>query len=149
MTVTTDNIRDLLNRPRGLNQATINEYISMRTIEVNKKARGVEYLASDSENAVTDAQKENAIKALVCMDCLLVLVNTVATFYPLDEQKAIDQRFQSQLKQFTKRGEDMLSLIADKGGTAFVVDSTNTRQPTTSNESDVIRNSLRETSPYE
>ena len=117
MTVTSDNIRDLLNRPRGLNEATISEYISMRTTEVNKKARGTEYLASDSANAVTDAEKETAIKALVCMDCLLVLVNTVATFYPLDEQKAIDQRFQSQLKEFVKRSNDMLTMIADKGGT--------------------------------
>lgn len=149
MTVTSDNIRDLLNRPRGLNEATISEYISMRTTEVNKKARGTEYLASDSANAVTDAEKETAIKALVCMDCLLVLVNTVATFYPLDEQKAIDQRFQSQLKEFVKRSNDMLTMIADKGGTAFAVDSTDSRQPTNSNESDVIRNSLRETSPYE
>lgn len=149
MTVTSDNIRDLLNRPRGLNEATISEYISMRTAEVNKKARGTEYLASDSANAVTDAEKETAIKALVCMDCLLVLVNTVATFYPLDEQKAIDQRFQSQLKEFVKRSNDMLTMIADKGGTAFAVDSTDSRQPTNSNESDVIRNSLRETSPYE
>ena len=149
MTVSSDNIRDLLNRPRGLNEATINEYISMRTAEVNKKARGTEYLASDSANAVTDAEKETAIKALVCMDCLLVLVNTVATFYPLDEQKAIDQRFQSQLKEFVNRAQDMLTMISDKGGTAFVIDSTNSRQPTNSNESDVIRNSLRETSPYE
>ncbi len=149
MTVSTDNIRDLLNRPRGLNNATITEYISMRTEEVNKKARSTEYLASDSTNAVTEAQKETAIKALVCMDCLLVLVNTVATFYPLDEQKAIDQRFQEQLKSFTKRSDELLSMVAGKGGTAFVVDSTNSRQPTNSNESDVIRNSLRETSPYE
>ena len=149
MTVTTAQIRDLLNRPRGLNEATITEYISIRTEEVNKKARSTEYLASDSANAVTDAQKESAIKTLVCMDCLLVLVNTVATFYPLDEQKAIDQRFQEQLKAFTKRGDEMLSMIAGKGGTAFAVDSTNTRQPSATNETDVIRNSLRETSPYE
>lgn len=149
MTVTTAQIRDLLNRPRGLNEATITEYISIRTEEVNKKARSTEYLASDSANAVTTAQKESAIKTLVCMDCLLVLVNTVATFYPLDEQKAIDQRFQEQLKAFTKRADEMLSMIAGKGGTAFAVDSTNTRQPSATNETDVIRNSLRETSPYE
>lgn len=149
MTVTTDNIRDLLNRPRGLNNATINEYIGMRTEEVNKVSRGSLYLAADSANAVTTAQKESAIKALVCMDCLVVLVNTVATFYPQDDQKAIDQRFAEQLKTFKKRGEDLLSMVSGKGGTAFVVDSTDSRQPTTTNESDVIRNSLRETSPYE
>ena len=149
MAVTTDNIRDLLNRPRGLNNATIDEYITIRTEEVNKKARSTEYLASDSANAVTTAQKESAIKALVCMDCLLVLVNTVATFYPLDEQKAVDQRFMEQLKVFKSRSEDLLNMVAGKGGTAFAVDSTNTRQPSATNETDVIRNSLRETSPYE
>ena len=149
MTVTTDNIRDLLNRPRGLNNATINEYITMRTEEVDKKARSTEYLASGSANAVTTAQKEAAIKALVCTDCLMVLVNTVATFYPQDDQKAIDQRFQEQLKNFIKRGEDLLSMVAGKGGTAFVVDSVNSRLPSSSSETDVIRNSLRETSPYE
>ena len=67
MTVTTENIRDLLNRPRGLNNATISEYITMRTEEVNKLSRGSLYLAADSVNAVTTAQKESAIKALVCM----------------------------------------------------------------------------------
>ncbi len=40
-------------------------------------------------------------------------------------------------------------MVSGRGGTAFVVDSTNTRQPTPTNETDVIRNSLRETSPYE
>lgn len=149
MAITTDNIRDLLNRPRGLNNATIEEYITIRTEEVNKKARSTEYLATDSANAVSTAQKESAIKALVCSDCLLVLVNTVPSFYPSEEQKAIDQRFQFQLKEFRQRADELLALISGKGGTAFVIDSTNTRQPTASNETDVIRNSLRETSPYE
>tara|TARA_R110000787_G_scaffold38567_3_gene97037 strand:- start:74 stop:523 length:450 start_codon:yes stop_codon:yes gene_type:complete len=149
MTVTNDNIRDLLNRPRGLNGATIDEYISMRTEEVNKVARSTEYLADDSANAVTAAQKETAIKALVCMDCLLVLVNTVASFYPQDDQKAVDQRFQVQLKTFKQRSDDLLKMVSGKGGTAFVVDSSNSRLPSSTTESDVIRNSLRETSPYE
>ena len=149
MAITTDNIRDLLNRPRGLNDATIDEYISIRTAEVEKKARSTEYLATDSANAITEAQREAAIKALVCSDCLLVLVNTVPSFYPADEQKAVDQRFQFQLKEFRQRADELLKMVSGKGGTAFVVDSTNTRQPTASNETDVIRNSLRETSPYE
>lgn len=149
MAVTTDNIRDLLNRPRGLNNATIDEYITMRTEEVNKKARSTEYLATDSANAVTTAQKESAIKALVCADCLLVLVNTVPSFYPAEEQKAVDQRFQFQLKEFRQRASDLLNMIAGKGGTAFVTKATDSRQPTNQNETDVIRNSLRETSPYE
>ena len=149
MAVTNDNIRDLLNRPRGLNAATIDEYISMRTEEVNKVARSTEYLATGSANAVTTAQKEAAIKALVCMDCLLVLVNTVASFYPQDDQKAVDQRFQVQIKTFKQRSDDLLKMVSGKGGTAFVVDSSNSRLPSSTTESDVIRNSLRETSPYE
>ena len=36
MAVTNDNIRDLLNRPRGLNDATITEYISIRTEQVKQ-----------------------------------------------------------------------------------------------------------------
>lgn len=149
MAITTDNIRDLLNRPRGLNNATIDEYITIRTAEVNKKARSTEYLATDSVNAVGETEKEAAIKALVCSDCLLVLVNTVPSFYPSEEQKAVDQRFQFQLKEFRQRADELLALISGKGGTAFVVNSTDTRQPTATNETDVIRNSLRETSPYE
>lgn len=149
MTVTTDNIRDLLNRPRGLNNATISEYISMRTEEINKKARGEDYLASGSVNAVTTAQKETAIKALVCLDCLSVLINTIPTYHPVGDQKAVDQRFREQIKAFEKRSKDLVDMVVGKGGTAFVVDSTNTRLPTATNETDVIRNSLRETSPYE
>lgn len=149
MAVTTDNIRDLLNRPRGLNNATINEYITMRTAEVNKNARGTEYLASDSANAITTDLKETAIKSLVCLDCLGVLVNTIPSYYPADEQKAVDQRFQYQLKEFRERSEKLMAMVSGVGGTAFAVDSTNTRQPTATNETDVIRNSLRETSPYE
>ena len=149
MTVTTDNIRDMLNRPRGLNTGTISEYITLRTLEVNKKARGTEYLAEDSVNAVTTDLKEVAIKALVCMDCLIVLINTVPSYYPADEQKAVDQRFQHQLKEFKHRSDELLLMVSGRGGTAFAVNSTKTRQPTPTNETDVIRNSLRETSPYE
>ena len=69
MAVTNDNIRDLLNRPRGLNEGTISEYITIRTEEVNKKTRGTHLLAADSANAVTTAQKESAIKCLVATDC--------------------------------------------------------------------------------
>ena len=68
MAVTSDNIRDLLNRPRGLNNATITEYITIRTAEVNKKARAATYVGV-STNAPTDALKESAIKFMVCVDC--------------------------------------------------------------------------------
>ncbi len=40
MAVTTSQIRDLLNRPRGLNEGTITEYITIRTAEVNKRLVG-------------------------------------------------------------------------------------------------------------
>lgn len=129
MAVTTDSIRELLNRPRGLNEATITEYITLRTAEVNKIARGTEYLASDSDNAVTTDLKETAIKSLVCMDCLLVLVNTIPSIYPTDEeQKAVDQRYQHQLKSFTKRADEIKMMISGKGGTAFATKATKTRQ---------------------
>ena len=64
MAVTNAQIRDLLNRPRGLNEGTITEYITVRTNEVNKRARGTQYLATDSANKVSDALKDDAIKML-------------------------------------------------------------------------------------
>ena len=64
MTVTVTQIRDLLNRPRGLNEGTITEYITIRTAEVNKKARGANFGVT-ADNAPTDALKESAIKFLV------------------------------------------------------------------------------------
>ena len=36
MAVTSEQIRDLLNRPKGLNEATITEYIIIRTTQVTK-----------------------------------------------------------------------------------------------------------------
>ena len=128
MTVTKDNIRDLLNRPRGLNDATIDEYITLRTAEVNKIARGTEYLASDSANAVTTELKETAIKSLVCVDCLVVLVNTIPTYYPQGEQQAVDQRYQFQLKSFEERSKSLLDMISGKGGTAYFSTATDSRQ---------------------
>lgn len=128
MTVTKDNIRDLLNRPRGLNDATIDEYITLRTAEVNKVARGTEYLASDSANAVTTELKETAIKSLVCVDCLIVLVNTIPTYYPQGEQQAVDQRYQFQLKSFEERAKNLMGMISGKGGTAYFSTATDSRQ---------------------
>ena len=46
-----------------------------------------------------------------------------SNFLSLDEQKAIDQRFET-IKGIHKTNE--MPLIAGKGGTAFAVDSTNT-----------------------
>lgn len=127
MTVTTDNIRDLLNRPRGLNDGTISEYISMRTEQVNKSARNNAFLAEDSTNVVTDAQKEAAIKALVCADCLQVMIDTIPSYVNEDERKQQDIRLTAQLRGFLKRGDEMLALISEVGGTAVKFSQTKTR----------------------
>lgn len=127
MTVTTDNIRDLLNRPRGLNDATITEYISMRTEQVNKSARNNKFLAEDSTNVVTTAQKESAIKALVCADCLQVMIDTIPSYVNENERKEQDIRLTAQLRGFMKRGEEMLALISEVGGTAVKFSQTKTR----------------------
>tara|TARA_R110002012_G_scaffold317444_1_gene533796 strand:+ start:498 stop:884 length:387 start_codon:yes stop_codon:yes gene_type:complete len=127
MAVTTAQIRDLLNRPKGLNEGTITEYITMRTYEVNKVARGSLY-GVGAANQITDNLKENAVKFLVCVDCLQVLVDTAPTFVPQNEFRQQDIRFRDQLAAFTKRAEDAMSLISEAGGTAFYIDSTNTRQ---------------------
>lgn len=127
MTVTTDNIRDLLNRPRGLNEATITEYITIRTEQVNKSARNNAFLAEDSANVVTTAQKEAAIKALVCADCLQVLIDTIPSYVNESERKEQDIRLTAQLRGFLKRGDEMLALISEVGGTAVKFSQTKTR----------------------
>ena len=106
MTVTTDNIRDLLNRPRGLNNATINEYITIRTAQVNKSTRNTRFLGDSSANAVTDSEKESAIKALVCSDCLQVLIDTIPSYVDDEgERRENDIRLTAQMRAFQKRGE--------------------------------------------
>lgn len=127
MTVTIDNIRDLLNRPRGLNDATITEYISIRTEQVNKSARNNAFLAEDSVNIVTTAQKESAIKALVCADCLQVMIDTLPSYVNDRDKKEQDIRLTAQLRGFIKRGEEMLALISEVGGTAVKFSQTKTR----------------------
>ena len=125
MAVTTAQIRDLLNRPRGLTEGTITEYITIRTAEVNKKVRGTKYI--QSANAVTDALKESAIKFLVCTDCLRVLVATVHAIVPEKEKGAQDIRFASQLRSFERQATDAMRAIEEKGGTAFEAKATATR----------------------
>jgi len=127
MTVTSDNIRDLLNRPQGLNEATITEYISMRTEQVNKSARNNAFLAEDSTNVVTTAQKESAIKALVCADCLQVMIDTIPSYVNENERKQQDIRLTAQMRGFIKRGEEMLALVSEVGGTAVKFSQTKTR----------------------
>ena len=125
MAVTTAQIRDLLNRPRGLNDATISEYITIRTAEVNKVARNDSY--NVGTNAVTDTLKESAIKALVCCDCLRVLVDTAPMYVPENEFRQQDIRFRSQLETMQKQADNLLSMIKEAGGSAFNSTQTGSR----------------------
>ena len=125
MAVTNAQIRDMLNRPRGLNEGTITEYVTIRTAEVNKVTRGSSYNVGD--NAVTDTLKESAIKALVCCDCLRVLVDTAPMYVPENEFRQQDIRFRSQLDTMQKQADNLLSMIAEKGGSAFHSTQTDSR----------------------
>jgi hypothetical protein len=127
MAVTSDNIRDLLNRPRGLNDATITELITVRTNEVNKMARTNLYGVGD--NAVTTDLKEGAIKMLVCLDCLNILIDTVPSYYSESERSVYDRRFQQQVEAFQRRADDAVALIREGEGSAFRVKKTTSRLP--------------------
>lgn len=127
MAVTTDNIRDLLNRPRGLLEGTINEYISIRTLEVTKTARSETLFGITATNAVTTDLKEAAIKSLVVVDCLLVLIDTIPSYYTEEDGRYAEQRFRVQLKEMTKRADDLYAQVREVGGTAFSVKSTTSR----------------------
>ena len=127
MAVTTSQIRDLLNRPRGLNEGTITEYITMRTAEVNKKARKAEYFGVTADNAPTDALKESAIKFLVCVDCLRVLIDTVAGIVPEKQRGENDIRYSTQMKSFEKNAQQALMDIQERAGSAFKIKATKTR----------------------
>lgn len=127
MAITTDNIRDLLNRPRGLLQGTITEYISIRTLEVEKSARGTLYLPDGSVNAVTTALVEAAIKCLVAVDCLLVLIDTIPSYYNEEDGRFAEQRFRHQLGKMSKRADDVYAQVREAGGTAFSTKSTTSR----------------------
>jgi hypothetical protein len=134
MAVTSDNIRDLLNRPRGLNNATITEYITIRTAEVNKKARAADYVGVTT-NAPTDALKESAIKFMVCVDCLRVLIDTIPAVVPEKDKGTSDIRFNKQLASFEKQAEAAMAAIEERGGTAFYVKGTTSKvSGTTSGE---------------
>ena len=140
MAVTSNQIRDLLNRPRGLNENTITEYITIRTAEVNKKARGTRYIGET--HAVTDTLKESAIKFLVCMDCLRVLIDTLHTIVPEKEQGQQDIRFAKQLSSFEKSSREALAAIEEKGGTAFKVKATATRVGGTNSQGSQLSGNL-------
>jgi len=126
MAVTTAQIRDLLNRPRGLTENTISEYITIRTAEVDKKSRQSGYVGV-TDNAPTTTLKESAIKMLVCVDCLRVLIDTIHAIVPEKEKGAMDIRFAKQLSSFEKSARDAMSAIEEKSATAFKVKATTTR----------------------
>jgi hypothetical protein len=126
MAVTSNQIRDLLNRPRGLNENTITEYITIRTAEVAKKARQSGYVGVTT-NAPSDALKESATKFLVCTDCLRVLIDTLHTVVPEKDKGVMDIRFAKQLSSFEKSSKEALAAIEEKSGTAFKVKATTTR----------------------
>ena len=127
MAITTSQIRDLLNRPRGLNEGTINEYITIRTAEVTKKARAAGYVGGTADNVPDTTLKESAIKMMVCADCLRVLIDTIPAWVPEKEQGTQDIRFSQQLRSFEKQALEAIRAIEEKGGTAFKVDSTDAR----------------------
>ena len=124
MAITNDNIRDLLNRPRGLNEATITELITIRTAQVNKQARGTKYGVA---SAVDTTLKESAIKFLVALDCLNILVDTAPSYYSEDMQSAYDRRFQQQIITYQQRADEALALIAEASGSAFATGKTTSR----------------------
>lgn len=116
-------IRDLLNRPRGLNAATIIEYLNIRIAEINKKSRESGYVGVTT-NAPTTALRESAIKFLVCCDCLRVLIDTIPAVVPEKEQGTSDIRFNKQLASFEKQAAQLVAQIEEKGGTAFYTKAT-------------------------
>ena len=120
MAITTDQIRDLLNRPRGLNEGTITELLTIRTNEVNKVARDSRYLPTDTTAAVTTDLKEGAIK-------MLVFIDTVPTYYSESERSVYDRRFQEQIKVYQKRADEALALISEAVGSAFATGKSKTR----------------------
>ena len=127
MAVTTAQIRDLLNRPPNLVEGAITEYITMRTEEANKIARTNSY-GIGTDHQVTTANKEEYIKAAVCADVLVVLINTLPAHTMPDARQGTDDRFRRQLEQFQMRAADLRTLIAEPNAAAFATASSDTRQ---------------------
>ena len=125
--ITVNTIRDLLNRPRGLNSGTIIEYVNMRNTQIAKRSRKANYVGVNSTNAPTTAEIETAIKLVVCVDCLRVLIDTIPAVVPEKEQGISDVRFNKQLASFEKQAEEALAVIMEKGGTAFYVKGTSSK----------------------
>jgi adenosyl cobinamide kinase/adenosyl cobinamide phosphate guanylyltransferase len=127
MAVTTTQIRDLLNRPRGLTEGTISEYLTVRVNEVTKVARGSEYIASTSTALVSDALKDDAVKMLVCVDCLMILIDTYHSYASENDRGEQDRRFRSQLSAFQERADIALKMISEAVGSGYSDYKTTTR----------------------
>ena len=128
MAVTTTQIRELLNRPRGLNEATITEYLTIRTAEVAKKARKVDYVGGTADNVPSDTLKDSAIKFMVCVDCLRVLLDSVPAIVDDEiQQRQMNQVYTKQLSSMEKAALEAIRAIEEKGGSAFKVKATSTR----------------------
>lgn len=127
MVVTSDNIRDLLNRPKGLNEATITEYLTIRTEEITKLSRSTSLYGVGQTSGVSDTQKESAIKFLVCVDCLRIMIDTIPSYVPEPEQRRTDIRLSAQLKSFEAQADRLFAQISEAAGSAFALDFTNTR----------------------
>tara|TARA_A100001201_G_scaffold2001_2_gene5027 strand:+ start:22 stop:411 length:390 start_codon:yes stop_codon:yes gene_type:complete len=128
MAVTTSQIRDLLNRPRGLNDATITEYVTIRTAQINKQVRASGLYGLSTDSAISDTLKESAIKFLVCVDCLRVMIDTIPSYVPENEQRQQDIRLTAQLRSFERQAQELLGQVSEAAGSAFFVDSTSTKQ---------------------
>ena len=128
MAVTTTQIRDLLNRPRGLNEATITEYLTIRNAEITKKARKVNFIGGTASNVPSDTLKDSAVKFMVCVDCLRVLLDSVPAFVDDEiQQRQMNQVYSKQLTSMEKSSLEAIRAIEEKGGTAFKVKATGTK----------------------
>lgn len=128
MAVTTTQIRDLLNRPRGLNEATITEYLTIRNAEIAKKARKVDYVGGTADNVPSDTLKDSAIKFMVCVDCLRVLLDSVPAIVDDEiQQRQMNQVYTKQLSSMEAAALEAIRAIEEKGGSAFKVKATSTR----------------------
>jgi len=125
---TKSQIRDLLNRPRGLNDGTIDEYITIRSAQITRLRRSATLYGISAAGAVTDTECESAIKFLVCVDCLRVMIDTIPMYVPEAEQRRTDIRLSAQMKSFEKQADTLLKAISEAESSAFHIDSSNTRQ---------------------
>lgn len=125
---TKSQIRDLLNRPRGLNDGTIDEYITIRSAQITRMRRSSTLYGLAETSGVSDTECESAIKFLVCVDCLRVMIDTIPMYVPEAEQRRTDIRLSAQLKSFEAQADRLLKAIAEAESSAFAIDSSNSRQ---------------------